>query len=269
MRAIRRTLLAAPFLAVVPTAARAQSSPTEAQRAERWAELRGAILGERVTEPADGRVRIEAPSRALDAAVVPVSVEVDAELEPRAMWLVIDENPSPLAATVRAGPAGDLRLFNTRVRVESYTYLHAVVELADGRLLEAARFVRAAGGCAAPVGSDLKAARARMGRTRFRLATPAEPGRPTGIQVALSHPNTSGLQRDQLTLLPIPADFVRSLRLTYGGREVLTMESDISISEDPTLGFVLRADQMPGEELALDAQDSAGRRHHGIWRVGS
>ena len=269
MRSTRRGFVAVPFFAAFAARrAAAQSSPTEEQRAERWSELRRAILPDRATEPAGDRVRIEAPFRALDAALVPVSVEVAPELAARTVWLVIDENPSPLAATVRVGPAGDLRFLATRVRVENYTYLHAVVEAADGRLLETQRFVRAAGGCAAPLGSDLQAARARMGRTRFRRMEPDGPGGLTRLQVALSHPNTSGLQRDQLTLLPIAADFVRNFRVRYAGQEVLTMESDISIAENPTLEFLLAAGQPTDGELSLEAEDSAGRRHHGSWRLG-
>ena len=64
--------------------------------------------------------------------------------------LVIDENPSPLAATFSLGPSSGIRSMSTRVRVDSYTNLHVVAELTDGRLYAAERFVKAAGGCSAP-----------------------------------------------------------------------------------------------------------------------
>jgi sulfur-oxidizing protein SoxY len=186
----------------------------------------------------------------------------------RAIWVVVDENPSPLAAVFRAGPAGDLRALSMRLRVDAYTNLHAVAEIADGRLLETARFVKAAGGCSAPVGGDLQAARARMGRMRLTMPEgPPSAGRAVPVQVALSHPNTSGLQMDQLTRLSIPAEFVRRVRVTYGGDEVLSIESDISIAENPTFGFVLSGE--PGGELRVEASDSRDRQFQAAWTIGA
>ena len=43
-----------------------------------------------------------------------------------------------------------MRSLSTRVRVDSYTNVHAVAELSDGQLYAAQRFVKAAGGCSAP-----------------------------------------------------------------------------------------------------------------------
>ena len=66
----------------------------------RWAELRHAIFGDRKVEDAGDLVVIEAPARAEDAAIVPVAIRVAETLAPqiRELYLVIDNNPSPLAA---------------------------------------------------------------------------------------------------------------------------------------------------------------------------
>jgi hypothetical protein len=47
---------------------------------------------------------------------------------------VIDDNPSPLAAHIVLGPLADPREIATRVRIDDYTYLHAIAQTADGRL---------------------------------------------------------------------------------------------------------------------------------------
>jgi sulfur-oxidizing protein SoxY len=270
----RRPLLAGalglPLLA--PAVGRAQGiEPAEApRRAERWRDLKAAIFDGRDTEPAGDALTLVAPTRALDAAAVPISLSLSAEAAPRvrAIHLVIDENPAPVAAVFRAGPAGDLRALTARVRVDAYTLMHAVAEFDDGRLLETAQFVKAAGGCSAPVGTDLRAARERMGRMRIALPEgPPAPDRAVPVQVAISHPNLSGLQIDQLSRLSIPAEFVRTLRVLYRGAEVLRVECDISIAENPTFGFTLAGEA--GGELRVEAEDNRDRRFATAWTLGN
>jgi sulfur-oxidizing protein SoxY len=122
------------LLLVLGGAARAE--PSEAERAVRWSDLRHAIFGNRVVEDAGGLVAIDAPARAEDAAIVPVSIRVAEALGPeiRGLYLVIDDNPSPLAAHFVLGPLADTKEITTRVRIDDYTYLHAVAETGDGRL---------------------------------------------------------------------------------------------------------------------------------------
>lgn len=270
----RRPLLAGalglPLLA--PAFGRAQGieAADTPRRAERWRDLKEAIFNGRPTEPAGDALTLVAPPRALDAAAVPISLSLSAEAAPRvrAIHLIIDENPAPVAAVFRAGPAGDLRALSARVRVDAYTWMHAVAEFEDGRLGETAQFVKAAGGCSAPVGTDLRAARERMGRMRMTLAEgPPAPDRAVPVQVAVSHPNLSGLQIDQLSRLNIPAEFVRALRVLYRGAEVLRVECDISIAENPTFGFALSGEA--GGELRVEAEDSRDRRFASAWTVGA
>lgn len=270
----RRPLLAGALAlpALAPAAGRAQGieAADAPRRVERWRDLKAAIFDGRATEPAGDALTLVAPPRALEAAAVPISLSLSAEAAPhvRAIHLVIDENPSPLAAAFRAGPAGDLRALSARVRVDAYTWMHAVAETADGRLLETAQFVKAAGGCSAPVGTDLRAARERMGRMRMSLPEgPPGPDRAVPVQVAVSHPNTSGLQIDQLTRLSIPAEFVRALRVLYRGEEALRVECDISISENPSFGFALAGE--PGGELKVEAEDNRDRRFASAWTLGA
>src|SRR5271166_6820263 len=150
----------------------AGAEQSEAERAARWSDLRHAIFGDRVVEDAGDLVAIDAPARAEDAAIVPVAIQVAETLAPdiRGLYLVIDDNPSPLAAHFRFGPLADTKEIATRVRIDDYTYLHAVAETADGRLYATARFIKAAGGCSAPASKDQALALERLGKMKLTLS---------------------------------------------------------------------------------------------------
>jgi sulfur-oxidizing protein SoxY len=248
----------------------AAAAPTEAERAARWADLRHAIFGERMVQDADGLVAIDAPVRAEDAAVVPVTIGVADKLAPdvRGLYLVIDYNPSPLAAHFLLGPLADARRIQTRVRIDDYTYLHAVAETKDGRLFATARFIKAAGGCSAPAGKDQALALNRLGKMKLVLADRAKADAPQQAKLLISHPNNSGMQMDQLTRLYIPADFMQTLKITLSGQLVFQLESDIAISEDPTFNFSFRpASGGSAGMLTAEVFDSSQRHFVQSWPV--
>src|SRR5215471_18995860 len=208
----------------------ARAAQTEAERMARWSDLRHAIFGDRVVEDAGDLVAIDAPARAEDAAIVPVAIRVVPTLAPeiRELYLVIDDNPSPLAAHFLFGPLADRGEIATRVRINDYTYLHAVAVTADNRLYAAARFIKAAGGCSAPASKDQALALERLGKMKLNLADRPRPDEPIKAKLLISHPNNSGLQMDQVTRNYIPADFVQNLDVTYNGQSVFRLESDIA-----------------------------------------
>jgi sulfur-oxidizing protein SoxY len=249
-------------------AARAEQS--EADRAARWADLRHAIFGDRVVEDAGGRVVIDAPARAEDAAIVPVAIRVADPLAPelRGLYLVIDDNPSPLAAHFSFGPAADARAVATRVRIDAYTYMHAVAETNDGRLYEAARFIKAAGGCSAPATKDQALARERLGKMKLTFGQRPNPDSPVSAKLLISHPNNSGLQRDQLTQFFIPADFIQTVQVTHMGQSVFELESDIAISEDPSFEFSFRPQGSEHSgDIKVEVLDSNQRHFAESWPV--
>ena len=117
---------------------------------ERWEDLQAALFDGRITErAADSAVALALSRRATDAAAVPVSITISPELVPRlrALWLVVDENPAPLAIHAEPGPAGALQSLSTVLRVDAHTPVHAVAETQEGRLLEAAETEAIARGC--------------------------------------------------------------------------------------------------------------------------
>jgi sulfur-oxidizing protein SoxY len=240
----------------------------EATRAARWAELRQQIFGERAVEEGASLLSIEAPDRAEDAAVVPVRIALAEGLRGQIhqLYLVIDDNPSPLAGRFVFGPSSDPREVAVRIRVDDYTYLHAVAETNDGKLYGVARFIKAAGGCSAPAGKDQELALQRLGQMKMSLRDPPRVGEPVEAHLLVSHPNNSGMQMDQLTRNYVPANFVRSIKLSYNGAAVLSMESDISISEDPSVTFMFVPTAATGE-IKADIEDSSNRSFEKSWPV--
>lgn len=238
----------------LPPAA-AQSTDDDAARAEHWQELQQAIFDDHPVVDGGDVVALEAPKRALDAALVPITITTAAEQGITALYLVIDDNPGPLAAHVRFGPAGDPSHLALRVRINQYTLMHAVAEMADGRLLETTRFVKAAGGCSAPVGANEAASLAEIGRMKLRLGDTPTAGKPAEAQIMIRHPNYNGMQMDQLTRLYTPMRIVQTVDISFNDEAVLHLEGDISLSSDPVIGFRFRPAQLPGK-LKVVVRDS-------------
>jgi sulfur-oxidizing protein SoxY len=248
----------------------ARAEPTEAERMTRWSDLRHAIFGDRVVEDAGDLVAIDAPARAEDAAIVPVSIRVAETFAPeiRSLYLVIDDNPSPLAAHFLFGPMVDAREIATRVRIDDYTYLHAVAETADGRLYMAARFIKAAGGCSAPASKDQALALERRGKMKLSFADRERPDESLKVKLLISHPNSSGLQMDPVTRNYIPADFMQTLDVSYNGQPVFRLESDIAISADPSVNFSVRPSNTSGTGvIEAEVLDSSQRHFSQRWSV--
>jgi sulfur-oxidizing protein SoxY len=55
--------------------------------------------------------------------------------------------------------------------------------------------------------------------------------------VTVVHPNDTGFELNQVTVMYIPPHFVRSIRVSYAQRKVFDAELDFSVSENPTLRF--------------------------------
>src|SRR5205085_4374882 len=105
-------------------------------------------------------------------------------------------------------------------------------ELSDGQLYLVKTYIKASGGCSAPAAKNADEAIANLGQMKFRTF-----GKPTTDasaaregQIMIRHPNNSGLQRDQVSLLYIPAYFVEELRVWQGDALLFSMRGGISIS---------------------------------------
>jgi len=239
-----------------------------AEPADPWPELARDIFNGRELADGAGLIAIDMPYRAEDAAIVPVTLRATLPQGDtrtvKAITIVIDQNPAPVAATFQVG-AG-VTMISTRVRIDSYTNVHAVAELSDGRLYASATYVKASGGCSAPTAKNAEQANANVGQMRFRQFAKPSDGPVSGpreAQIMIRHPNNSGLQRDQVTLLYIPAFFIRELRVRQGDQLVLAMAGGISISEDPNIRFSYLPNGAATFEV--EAVDTSGRIFKGEW----
>lgn len=239
-------------------ASAAGASDTDQERAARWQEIAKSIFGDRTIETTDTLVKIDAPARALDAALVPITLTMADRDRIKAVSLVIDDNPAPYAARFEFGPAADPSELKLRVRVNNYTDMHAVVETTDGKLYEAKQFVKASGGCSAPMGMSDEEAMQGMGDMRMKFAE-SRPGKPVEATLMIRHPNFSGMQMNQVTRDYTPARYVDKLTVSAGDRTVFTMTGDISISSNPVIHFAFKPD---GKPLRVAASDNAG----GSWQ---
>lgn len=222
-----------------------------------WDDLRVSVVGLEAEPPLDpGILDLDAPPRAHDAAIVPVRLtQPDGAPVLTDLTLIVDENPAPVAAEYSFGAALMPLDFEVRLRVDSYSGVRAVATQADGALVMAGRFVKAAGGCSAPAGKDMAAVAASMGQMRWRSTT--EDGQDIGT-LMIRHPNFSGLQRDQLTLLNIPAHFIDRLEVRQGDDLLFTMAAGISVSEDPVFRFRYAPN---GQPVHVTVEDTDGT----IW----
>jgi sulfur-oxidizing protein SoxY len=238
---MKRTLaLLIAALATGAAGAQAPSANEEAQRAERWQQLKQAIFPERAIEDGSNVLGLEAPPRAHDAALVPLTVTTSGATSVETVYLIIDNNPGPLAGKFTFGEAADPSVLKVRMRVNTYTDIHAVAESADGKLYTVQKFVKAAGGCSAPAGSNDAKALEDLGQMRLRLPPEVVIGKPVQTQLMIRHPNFNGMQMDQITRHYTPAHFIKTIEVTFEGKHVLAVQSDIALSTDPviTFGFV-------------------------------
>src|SRR5271166_1294482 len=235
-----------------------------------WPGLANDVFEGRPLADGTGLLAIEMPSRAEDAAIVPVTVRATlASADTRrvnAFTIVIDENPAPVAATFSIGPGSVVSSISTRMRVNSYTNVHAVAELSDGKLYVVSTYVKASGGCSAPTLKN--ADRVGFGQMRFRqFTTPpqAAAGAMREAQIMIQHPNHSGLQMDQVTHLYIPPFFIHAVKVWQGDDLLLAMDGGISISEDPNIRFTYLPNG--SSTFRVEATDTKGHVFEGRWPV--
>jgi sulfur-oxidizing protein SoxY len=245
------------LLAALLSATPAFAQDNALQPSSTWVDLRESVIGLTEDPKTDENVlNLDAPPRAHDAAIVPIRITQPQDGPAVTdLMLVVDENPAPVAAELQFGSALMPLDFEIRLRVDAYGNVRALATTDKGQQVMAGRFVKASGGCSAPAGKDMAAVAASMGQMRWKHAE--EDGRSIGT-LMIRHPNFSGLQRDQVTLLNIPAHFIQRLEVRQGDDMLFTLEAGISISEDPVFRFAYRPN---GEAIRVHVEDSEGN----IW----
>jgi len=258
----RRTVTAVLAFALLAAVTGLPVAPAVAQQEadDPWPGIRKDLYAARDISEGDGAIELTAPVRADDAAVVPITMRIPASVAATAktLTLVIDKNPMPVAATFTFGPAAGSgeRMIDTRIRVDMYSNVRAVLETTDGKLHMATKYVKAAGGCSAPALKDQEQALAELGKMKLRLHEANQTPMMQEAQVMIRHPNYSGMQMNQLTGLYIPAKFIDSMEVKRGSDTVFTMTGGISLSENPNIRFTYAGGT--DNDLSVVAKDTTG-----------
>lgn len=225
--------------------------------------LKQKFYGDRAIEDGGQILELTAPYRAEDPALVPLRIAAripqTKDRYVRTITLFIDNNPVPFSAAFDFTPDSGKADIATRVRVNAYTYVRAVAETNDGKLYMTKAYVKASGGCSAPIGTDLEAAMARMGKMKFRLeGDKLTLHQPNELQLLVSHPSISGLQMDQVSRLVKPAHYIDEVKVSFDGKPVLTAKTDIALSTDPNFRFHFVPEK--AGELKAEVHDNLGNR---------
>jgi sulfur-oxidizing protein SoxY len=227
---------ATPAWAAVGGLLSAQHSDTSPE----WLRLRKQLFADRPIEadPAASVVQLFVPLRAAYGASVPVKIvsklPQKSDLFVRKLHVLVDKNPSPVAAVLNLTTEIGQADFETRLRVDEYSHVRVVSELSNGSLHMDSRFVKTSGGCSAPPN---RSALHLVGRTVLKLTGPVVLNQPNAADVTVIHPNDSGFELNQTTVMYIPPHFVRSISVSYAQRKVFDVEEDFSVSENPTWRF--------------------------------
>lgn len=226
---MRRDPLSWAALALVCAASASAASPSPTTGA--WSGyLHRQLYGEReIGEVDENLMRLDGPANTPDPASTPLSLHFgkDAAGRIKQVRLIIDNNPSPLAATMNLKPSVPIDEIDLRVRVDRFTSVRAIAEMTDGRLEMRSTWINAAGGCSAPPAAS---GNGQPGEIRFR---PSDDGK--SLLVSLRHPNSSGFQIDPLSGDAIPPHYVRHIKLGVAGETILEADTGISIAENPSV----------------------------------
>ncbi len=241
-----RWLAMATALLLWPLTVLAADPPPPPQNNPVWQKLRTGLFQARpISDDGNKLIELKAPERAEDAAVVPLSIKTKVAQTPeryiKTISVILDNNPAPVAAVFHMTPDTGRADIETRVRVEQYTHLRAVVEMNDGSL-------------SMPAGRETTGPATNLGKMRLTIEENPKMNQPVMAQLMIRHPNLSGLTMDQITRLYEPPKYVRKIEVAYAGKPVMTADVDFSISENPNFRFYFtpKADGM----LTAQVQDS-------------
>ena len=209
-------------------------------------------------------IKLATPYRSEDAAFTPVRVQAMMPQRPdryiQTIYLFVDNNPEPAVGTFHFTPTSGSADLALRVRIDKYTDVRAIAVLNDGTHHMVKSYVKAQGGCAIPLAIDYPKAMTDLGKIQLR--TLGTNDNPDGIatQLQVHHPNFSGMQMDFKIYAVRPAHYVQSVRILLNDELVMSAETGIAVSADPSFRFFVK----PHAHGVLTAEiaDSKGNTWH-------
>lgn len=224
-----------------------------------WGTLKEAYFPNKTLEESSA-IKIKAPHRAESGAQVPFEFSIEHPMTDgqyiKSVSVIADTNPVPLVAIYHFTPQSGKAAVNTRIRMESDSYVHVVAETSDGRYLMNKVPIRAAGGCGGSVGGDESLARQSAGKMKLSV----KPGSANELSTAhllIKHPMSTGLQMDLVSQGYRPAFFINKVVAKFNGQVIFDADTFIGLSEDPNLQFPFVADK-PGT-LSVVISDNEGK----------
>ena len=242
-----------------------------ADTSQAWTEIREFLFQDKDIRKGSKFIRLEAPERPPNGGDVSIRIVSSYPQNKKEFiakhYLVIDENPSPIAGVFSLSPKNGNANVGTRVRVNAYSNVRVISETGDGELHMNTAFVKASGGCSAPPMKDDGIAKLTMGKLTLVQAEADGSGETRDFQLSIMHPNYSGLQKDQVTTYFIPPHYIETITVTNSaGETVFAARGDISFSENPSFDF----SYIPvGKDDVLSAKvvDSRKKVYESRWPV--
>ena len=206
-------------------------------------------------------IKIDGPRRAESGAQVPVTFSYDKAaangVDIKKIYVIVDANPIQLAAIYHLTDLlGNFNL-ETRIRMETDSFVRLVGETADGKLYMAKREIRAAGGCGGTVENDEAKTRAEAGKIKMNVEDPVKVGAINTAVFNIRHVMRTGLQRDLVSQGFVPAFYINKTDFKYNGKPVMTVDVGVGTSENPYMKFKFTPDA-PGK-LEVTATDNEGK----------
>lgn len=246
----------------------AESSATQPED-ERWESIRMQLFGEKAISEEPAVISLIAPGRAFDGARVPVTmralVSQTEEEHIEKLYLIVDNNPVPVAATFDFQTGKQWSTLDTELRVNEYSFVRAVAQMNDGGLFMSSSFVKAVGGCSAPPSSYERSDASLLGTFSGGVEQLFNPKVPAVARIRITHPNASGMQFDQFSRTYIPAHYIHTMHAIFNDKPLFTLETNFSMSQDPVLGFNFHPDE--SGKLTLSAIDSENRIFEQSWDI--
>ena len=214
-------------------------------------------LGAGDTHPANPAIRIIAPDKAENGAVVQVEIQAQPALKDISeINLIAEGNPTPLVARFYFTEAMLPRVV-TRIKMAQTAALQVLLKNASGWHQQRKTVTVLEDGCASgerdePFESSMKM-RARI--VNEGLENIVE------IKVIIVHPMRTGRSKndDGKTL---PAHFMQTLVLAHNGQTIFEMQSSTAISKNPYLTVYLKQGKL-GDTISASWQDNLGYRGEG------
>lgn len=238
-------------------AASGAGAAEDAQTSGAWHALRATYYGNKEIGEIDEKLMsMVAPGSTPDPSATPVTIRFGAAAagNVKQVRVIIDHNPSPIAATIQLEQGVPIDEIELRVRIDRETSVRAIAELADGRLEMRSVWVHASGGCSVPSAPGT----GTLGDIRFRPSADEK-----SLQMSIRHPNNSGFQIDPVSGDPIPPHYVFHVRLRAGDKTLLDADTGISLSQNPTIR-IASAQEIPAP-LTLEAIDTKQGTFQATW----